>query len=63
MIILTRVDNKEIAINEHYIENISQAPDTIITMHSGRCYVVKESMDEIINKIKDYKLRCIGKIK
>lgn len=63
MIKLTRVDDKVIVVNEDFIENVSQAPDTIITMQSGRCYVVKETLDEIIEKSKDYKLKCRGKIK
>ncbi len=63
MIKLTKIDDNPIVVNENYIETISHAPDTIIMMHSGRSYIVKESMDEIIEKAKEYNLKCIGKIK
>ncbi len=63
MIKLTRVDDRVIVVNEDFIENISQAPDTIITMQSGRSYVVKETLDEVIEKSKDYKIKCRGRNK
>lgn len=63
MIKLTKIDDKTIAVNEDFIETISQAPDTIITMHSGRSYVVKENIDEIIERAKIYKQQCHQKPK
>lgn len=63
MIKLTKIDDKTIAVNEDFIETISQAPDTIITMHSGRSYAVKESIDEIIERAKIYKQQCHEKPK
>ncbi len=60
MIKLTKVDGRAIAVNEDFIENIASAPDTIITMQSGRAFVVKENMEEIILLIKQFKKSCIS---
>lgn len=63
MIKLTKMDGKQVAFNESFIENIAETPDTIITMHSGKSYVVKENIDEILKLITEFKLRTIGKMK
>lgn len=58
MIILTRIDDINIAVNEDYIELITEAPDTIITMHNGKSYAVKEDIESIISAIKKFKIDC-----
>ena len=55
MIILTKINNQEFAINSDLIETIEQTPDTIITMTTGNKYVVKQSQEEIIRRIIQYK--------
>lgn len=54
MIKLTRLDGSQILMNEDFIEIVSETPDTVITLHNGRNYIVKESMDEIIAKIHSF---------
>ncbi len=61
MIKLTRLDGNIIAINEDFIDNIYQAPDTIIMMQNGRTHVVKETIDEIISLCVEYKKTCFEK--
>jgi len=61
MIKLTRIDGSIVAVNEDFIENISQAPDTIIMLQNGRSYIVKEDIDEIIKLTVDYKKACFIK--
>lgn len=60
MIKLTRLDGNPVAINEEFIDNIYQAPDTIIMMQNGRTHVVKESIDEIIALAIEYKKTCLN---
>ncbi len=55
MIILTKINNQDFAINSDLIETIEQTPDTIITMTTGNKYVVKQSQEEIIRRIIQYK--------
>ncbi len=58
MIKLTKIDGSTIAINENYIENIAESPDTIVMLNSGRSCVVKESIDEIIEKTISFVQSC-----
>lgn len=55
MIILSKLNNQEFAINSDLIETIEQTPDTVITMTTGNKYVVRETQAEIIKRIIKYK--------
>lgn len=57
MIVLTVLNHTEITINADYIEVITQTPDTTITLTTGRKVTVQESVDDIIDKIIEYKNR------
>lgn len=54
MIFLTKLDGKEIMLNEKLIEIVSETPDTVIVMNNGHSYIVRESMNEIQEKIVEY---------
>lgn len=58
MIKLTKIDGSTIAINENFIENIAESPDTIIMLNSGRSCIVKESIDEIVEKTISFVQSC-----
>lgn len=55
MITVTRLNDKELVINSDYIECFEETPDTTITMTTGRKLIVKESIDEILDKIIEFK--------
>ncbi len=57
MIIVHRLGKEEglIAINAEMIEFIESNPDTLITLSSNKKIVVRESMEEIIKLIIEYK--------
>lgn len=55
MITITRLNDKELIINCDLIECIEATPDTTITMTTGRKIIAKESIDDIIDKVKEYK--------
>ncbi len=55
MIKLRRLSDMEIIINSDLIELVEATPDTIITLTSGRKVVVLESVDEVIDKVIEYK--------
>lgn len=57
MIFLTKLDGKEILLNELFIETVTETPDTVITMSNGHTYIVRESMKELQNKILEYNRR------
>lgn len=58
MIKLTRTDGQAIVLNEDFIENITQTPDTFICLTSGKTLVVKENLDEIIELIETFHKKC-----
>ena len=57
MIQVTRLDGEEYYINPHQIETIETHPDTTMMMLSGKRVVVKESPQEIIERIIVYRRR------
>ena len=55
MIKLTRLQGKEFYLNADLVEMIEATPDTVITLINGTKYVVKESLEEVINEMVKYK--------
>ena len=54
MIRITLLNDRELVINAHLIEQISATPDTNITMTTGRKVLARESVDEVIEKVIAY---------
>ena len=48
---LTRLNNKPLAVNSDLIKFIENAPDTVLTLLNGEKVLVRESMDEVIDRI------------
>ncbi|WP_026881256.1 flagellar FlbD family protein [Clostridium akagii] len=57
MIRLTGLNHKEVVINASIIEKIEEVPETVITLLNGNKYLVEESIDEVIDKIIEFKKR------
>lgn len=55
MIQVTRLSGEQYVINSELIETLEATPDTVIRLTTGKNVVVKESIDEIIDKIIQYK--------
>jgi len=55
MIKVTRLNGKEFVINTDIIEFIESTPDTVITTTTGKKVIVKEDVDEVIEKVINYK--------
>ncbi|HEY8500609.1 MAG TPA: flagellar FlbD family protein [Clostridia bacterium] len=55
MIEVTRLNKKEFVINCDWIETVEATPDTVITLTNGKKYVVSEKVDDIIEKVIEYK--------
>ncbi|MCR5699607.1 MAG: flagellar FlbD family protein [Treponemataceae bacterium] len=62
MIKVTRLDGNEYWINPHQIEYLEKNPDVTLTMLSGKKIVVKETPEQVINSIIEYR-RQIGAFK
>lgn len=55
MIDVTRLNGKVLTVNCDLIEFIEETPDTVLTFNTGTKLVVKESKEEVKNKILLYK--------
>ncbi len=60
MIRLTRLNRTEVVVNAELINIIEAAPDTVVSLTSGEKLLVKESVDEVIKQVIDYKHRIIS---
>lgn len=59
MIKVTRMNGLELVINGDLVEFLESTPDTVITLTTGKKFVLKDTVDEVIQKVIDYK-RSIG---
>ncbi|OWZ84234.1 flagellar FlbD family protein [Natranaerobius trueperi] len=57
MIKVTRLNGKVYTINSDLIEFIEETPDTVISLVTGRKVLVKESSDQVVNLVVDYRRR------
>ena len=55
MIKVTRLNSNIITVNAEIIETIEETPDTIITLTNGKKIIGKETLDEVIKLIMEYK--------
>lgn len=55
MIILTRFNGQQFAVNPDLVERIQSNPDTTLGMIDGTAHVVKESFPEVIGLIRDWR--------
>jgi flagellar protein FlbD len=60
MIKVSRLNGVEYYINPHQIESMEIHPDTTLLMLSGKHVVVREKVEEVINRIVEYRSRIGG---
>jgi len=61
MIVVTRLNDSQFAINPDLIERIHANPDTTLVMVDGAKYIVTESMAEVIERIMNNRARVIAR--
>lgn len=59
MIQLTRLNNNPLAVNSDLIKFVEQAPDTVITLVTGEKIVVRESSQEVLDRVVQYRRRVL----
>lgn len=55
MINLTKLNDSKIVINSDLIEFVEAIPDTIVTLTTGQKIMVKESVEDVVNMVIEYK--------
>lgn len=54
MIKATRLDSTEFILNSDLIEHIEATPDTVISLVTGKKWVVRETVDELVQRVIAY---------
>ena len=57
MISVTRFNDSTLIINADLIQTVEETPDTVITLTTGKKFIVKEKSKEIVDKVVEYKRR------
>lgn len=55
MIKITHLNDQEAVLNAELIEFVEATPDTLITITTGKKLMVKESVEDIVSRVKLYK--------
>ncbi|MGD9140153.1 MAG: flagellar FlbD family protein [bacterium] len=54
MIALTQLNGACVYVNSSLIETFERTPDTVITLTTGRKLIVRESPEEVIDKVMEF---------
>jgi flagellar protein FlbD len=57
MIRLTRLNHVSLVLNSDLIEHIEETPDTVITLTTGQIVRVRETADQVVARIVDFRRR------
>ena len=60
MIRLTRLNRMPLVLNSDLIEHIDVTPDTVITLTTGQILRVRETADQVIQRIVDFRRKIFG---
>ena len=55
MILVTRLNGERFALNPDLIERVEGHPDTVAFLVDGTKYVVRETVDEVLQEIREYR--------
>lgn len=58
MIKVTRLNSSELVINCDLIEFVEATPDTMISLLTGKKIMVNESIDEIVDRVAEFKRKA-----
>lgn len=60
MIRLTRLNRAPMVLNSDLIEHIDVTPDTVITLTTGQILRVRETAEEVIRRIVEFRRQVFG---
>lgn len=55
MIAVTKLNGTPVVINAELIESVEKTPDTVISLATGNRFVVRETVDEVVAKVVEYR--------
>jgi flagellar protein FlbD len=59
MIVVTRFHGRSLALNSDLIECAEATPDTVVTLVDGTRYVIRESLDEVVDKVREFRASVV----
>jgi flagellar protein FlbD len=62
LIKLRRLDGTEVVINMDLVEYLEATPDTVVSFASGHKMVVRDTIDEVIEKVIAFRRRIIQEV-
>lgn len=62
MIRLTRLNNQPLAVNSDLIKFVEQAPDTMLTLVTGEKIVVRETEQQVLDRIVEFRRLIAAKL-
>lgn len=60
MITLTRLNGQRFAVNSDLLERIDSSPDTVLTLIDGTKYLVVESLDAVVDQIREFRASVVA---
>jgi flagellar protein FlbD len=59
MIALTRLNRRDVVVNASHIVTVEATPDTLVTLQNGEKLMVRESPEEVVDRVLAF-LRRVG---
>lgn len=59
MIKVTRMNGQEFYVNAELVEFVEATPDTVITLTTGRKFVLNDTVDDVVQRIMEYR-KAVG---
>ena len=60
MITVTRLNGPAFALNPDLIERVETTPDTVVHLVDGATYVVRETVEEIVQRVREARAEVIA---
>ena len=60
MILVTRLNGPEFALNPDLVERAESTPDTVVTLVDGTKYVIAESVEQFIGLVRRYRATVLA---
>ena len=60
MIRLTRINRAPLVLNSDLIEHVEATPDTVIALTTGQSLIVRETAEEVLSRIVDFRRTIQG---
>ncbi len=62
MILLTRLNGSEVALNADLIERVESTGDTVVSLIDGTKYVVAETPADVVERIVEFRARILAEV-